>query len=118
MKQGGRIFLYIGLGVLLAAFIARWLGAPLCCFWILLGLAVFFKASFLITVFRAKSFRPGLWLYLILAGVAMILTSHLFKTVFPIPVVRSILFYGAISLKISGLMLMLLRKKQPRSGEI
>jgi uncharacterized membrane protein len=54
----------------------------------------------------------GLWLYLILAGVAMILVSMLFKNIFPLPVVRNILFYGAISLKISGLLLMFLQKKK------
>jgi hypothetical protein len=106
------MFLYIGLSIICIAFVVRWLGAPLYCFWGLLGLAISFKAVFLVAVFRAGPFRPGLWLYLILAGVVMILTSLLFKSIFPIPAIRNILFYGAISLKITGLILLLLDRKK------
>ena len=110
-KIDGRLFLYAGLGLLVIAFVVKWLGAPIVCFWILLGAAISFKILFLIISFRNKSIRGGLWLYFILAGVAMILLSLLFKNIFPIPIVRNILFYGAIFLKISGLILLFLKKK-------
>ncbi len=111
-KTGSRIFLYIGLGILLVAFVVKWLNAPMFWFWTLLGMAISFKLYFLIAIFRAGSFQPSLWFYLILTGVAMILTSLLFKNILPIPIIRNILFYGAISLKITGLTLMLLEKKK------
>lgn len=110
-----KIFLYSGLSLLLIAFTVKWTGAPLCCFRILLGIAISLKSIFLILVFREKGFRPSLWLYLILSGVAMILLSILFKNTFPMPVLNKILFYGAIILKVSGLGLMLLGRK--RSGK-
>ena len=106
-QESKKLFLYIGLGILLAAFIFNRLGVAVCYFRTLLCIAVFFKLLFLLSVFRAKGFKLSLWLGLILSGVAMILLSMLFKTTFPIPVLYNILFYGAITLKISGLVLML-----------
>jgi hypothetical protein len=105
-------FLYGGLGVLLVALVSRWAGMAASCFWIWLGVAVALKTLFLISVFRAGKFKPRLWFCLILTGVGLILTSLLFKTVFPIPVLYKILFYGAISFKATGLVLMLLQKKR------
>lgn len=107
-----KIFLYAGLSVLAIAFIAKWQGAPAYCFWILFGLAITLKVLFLAGTLRAKSIRVGLWLYLILAGVATILISLLFKNIFPIPMVRNILFCAAILLKIAGLTLLFLAKKK------
>ncbi|MDR2085913.1 MAG: hypothetical protein LBP72_01940 [Dysgonamonadaceae bacterium] len=104
-----KILLYAGLGILLIAFIFKWAAMPVG-FWILLGIAVTFKTFFLISVFRVNGFKPALWLYFILSGVALILLSLLFKTVFPIPPLYKILFFGAISLKITGLILMILSK--------
>jgi uncharacterized membrane protein HdeD (DUF308 family) len=110
--KSGKAFLYGGLGVLLIAFAVKWMGMPVYAFRILLGIAIALKMVFLIFVFRAKGFRPGLWLYLILSGVAMILVSMLFKTVFPVPALYRILFCGAILLKMAGLALMLFSKRK------
>jgi hypothetical protein len=103
--------LYTGIGLLGIAFVVKWLNAPIYYFWILLGLAISLKIIFLVIALRNKSIRVGLWLYLILAGVVMILTSFLFKHIFPIPIVQNILFFCSISLKIIGLILMLLKNK-------
>ncbi|MDR1407257.1 MAG: hypothetical protein LBJ23_04325 [Tannerella sp.] len=102
-----KAFLYSGLGILLAAFAAGRTGMPAYVFWILLGAAVTLKTLFLISVFRVKGFRPALWLYLILTGVALILVALLFRTVFHAPALYGILFYSAVSLKVAGLILML-----------
>lgn len=116
-RTTSQIFLYSGLSLLLVAFIVKWLGAPLYCFWALLGMAIVLKVFFLITIFRIKGFKPGLWLYLIFAGVAMILVSLLFKSVFPMPDIRNMLFYGAISLKVIGLFLMVFENKFFKKNE-
>jgi len=112
MNQKRVYFLYSGLGILTIAFIIKWLGVFLCCFWILLGIAITLKTLFLISLFREKGFKPSLWLYLILAGVAMILLSLLFKKIIPIAVLQKILFYGAIILKISGLIVMIYSRRR------
>jgi hypothetical protein len=96
-QKPNKILLYSCLGILLIAFIFQWTGPPSYYFWILLGFAIVFKTLFLISVFRLKGFKPSLGLYFILTGVAMILISLLFKTIFPLPVLYKILFYGAIS---------------------
>ena len=108
----GQICLYCGLGLLAAAFIAKWTGAAACYFWILLGIAVTLKSVFLISIFKERGFKPTLWLYLILTGVAAILLSLLFKEIFPIPALHKTLFYGAITLKTAGLVLMMLSKRK------
>ncbi|MDR2042356.1 MAG: hypothetical protein LBP98_08595 [Tannerella sp.] len=105
-------FLYSGLGVLLVAFASKWTGAAVCYFWLLLGAAVVLKTLFLISVFRAREFKPSLWFHLILTGVSLILLSQLFKTIFPVPVLYKILFYSAITLKATGLILMLCSKRK------
>lgn len=111
MRQlDNRVYLYLGLALLLFSFVLRYLGASALVFWTVFGVAVFLKVFFLILVFRAKGFKPSLWLYLILAGVALIFISMLFKTLFPIPLLRNVLFYGAIALKLSGLVLMIRRR--------
>jgi hypothetical protein len=100
--------------MLLIAFTAKWTGAPPYCFIILFGIAISLKSIFLILVFREKGFKPSLWLYLILAGVALMLLSILFKNTFQMPVLNKILFYGAIMLKMSGLVLMLFSKRKTK----
>jgi uncharacterized membrane protein YedE/YeeE len=112
-KVNNKLFLYSGLALLLTAFAARWLspGVPAVYFWLLLAMGITLKSVFLINVFRRKEFKPALWLYLILAGVLMILISLLFKHVFPLPPVRFTLFYGAIILKVSGLVLLIRQRK-------
>ena len=106
MKQSS-FFLYIGLGVLLLAFIFRWTELPVFYFWTLFSIAIFLKALFLLFTFREKGFKPQLWFYLILAGVALIFLSIPFKTIVPIPLVYKVLFYSAITLKATGLVLLL-----------
>jgi hypothetical protein len=112
-KVNNKIFLYGGLTLLLTAFAVRWLspGVPAVYFWLLLGMAITLKSVFLVNVFRKKDFKPALWLYLILAGVLMILVSFLFKHAYPIPPVRLTLFYGAIILKVSGLVLLIRERR-------
>jgi hypothetical protein len=107
------MFLYSGLALLLTAFAIRWLeaGVPDACFWTMLGIAIACKLVFLVTVFRRKDFKPALWLYLMLAGVMMMLVSLLFKQVYPVPPVRLGLFCGAIILKVSGLVLLIMQRK-------
>ncbi|MDR2147579.1 MAG: hypothetical protein LBE91_14090 [Tannerella sp.] len=115
-KTGNKLYLYIGLSLLVIAFAVRWLHVlPAYWFWILLGVAISFKTYFLILTFRNKSVKVGWWLYLILAGVVMIFASLLFKNIFPYPVIRNILFFGAILLKIIGLILLLTGKKKRES---
>lgn len=113
-KQRNRIFLYWGLSLLLIAFVIRWMGAGevLGLFWIVFGAALLLKAVFLVNVFRVKGFRMTLWLKFILAGVLLIFVSLIFKYSYPVPIVRNILFYGAISLKVTGLLLMVFQKKK------
>ncbi|MDR1552391.1 MAG: hypothetical protein LBS69_02870 [Prevotellaceae bacterium] len=109
IQKHRKLFLYSGLSILAVSFIVKWTGAPLYYFHILLCTAIVLKMLFLIAVVSIKGFKPGLWFYFILAGVAMILISMLFKTAFPI--LYKILFYGAIALKTAGLILMILHKK-------
>jgi len=92
MTVNRKIYLFIGLGTLLIAFIVKWADAPLIYFRILLGVAISFKSIFLIFVFREKGFKPALWLYLILSGVAMILLSMLLKNIIPMPALNKTLF--------------------------
>lgn len=106
-------FLYAGLTFLLIAFVVKWFGTaiPSYYFWILIGIAVVLKAVFLINVFREKGFKPALWLYLILTGVALIFISMFFKYICPISVLQQLLFYGAIVLKVAGLILMFAQRR-------
>jgi hypothetical protein len=112
-KVNNKIFLYGGLTLLFTAFAIRWLrpDIPLVYFGVLLGMAIILKSIFLIATFRRKGFKPALWHYFILTGVIMILLSLLFKHVYPVPPVQLTLFYGAIILKVSGLILLIMQKK-------
>jgi uncharacterized membrane protein HdeD (DUF308 family) len=114
IKKHRKLLLYTGLAILAISFILKWAGAPMCFFWILFCIAITLKISFLITVFLSKEFKPGCWLYFILAGIAMILISMLFKKAFPVPALYKILFYGAISLKTTGLILMIFSRNENR----
>lgn len=79
--------------------------------------AILLKVVFLFNTFRAKEFKFTPSLLLICIGVVMILVSLLFKSVFDVPLLRDILFYGAIALKITGLVLMFIEKiKLSRNG--
>ncbi|MDR0560012.1 MAG: hypothetical protein LBG92_07555 [Prevotellaceae bacterium] len=111
-KKFYKIFPYAGFLLLAVAFAVKWTGCSVILFGILLSMAVALKTVFLISVFRTKGFRPDLGFYLILTGVAMILLFLLFKEFSLVPVVlQRILFYGAISLKITGLIITIYTKK-------
>jgi len=102
-----KLFLYGGLFFLGIAIILRWQGVSYF-YWIPpFFLAIGLKVIFLFNIFREKEFKLTLWLTLILIGVALIFISLLFKYVFYLPLVRQILFYSAISLKVVGLIVML-----------
>lgn len=106
----GKLILYSGLGLLCVALVSRWFGIS-DLFWIpALCLAILLKMTFLFIIFRSKDFKMSLWLLLIITGVIMIFLSLLFKYTFPNPLFRNILFYGAISFKITGLILMFVDK--------
>ncbi|NDV46088.1 hypothetical protein D0T49_03410 [Paludibacter sp. 221] len=109
-KIDSKLFLYSGLALLLVSLVLRIFGLSAIAWTSFLGLAVVLKSVFLFDVMRVKEFKMSLWLVLILAGVVMILVSLLFKYVFPMPLLRSILFYGAITLKVSGLILMFVER--------
>ena len=112
-----RLLLYIGLGLLALFFAAGRAGAPAYLCWTLFGVAIACKTLFLIRVFSAKGFRAGSWLYFILAGVALILLSMLFKTPFPAPALQKTLFYAALGLKATGLCLLVFKKKNLKPEE-
>ena len=101
------VFLSGGLCLLFVAFVCTRAGLPGYCFWLLFGMAIALKVLFLVFTFREKEFKPKPWLYFILTGVAMILLSLLFKTIIPMPTLQKGLFYGAVTLKTTGLLLML-----------
>ena len=109
MKINNKLFLYLGLGMLAVAIVLRSLTETV--YWIpTLVIAIALKAIFLFNSLRVNGFKFSLWLKLISVGVVMILISMLFKHIFPIPILRNILFYGAIALKVSGLTLMIINK--------
>ena len=110
MSINNKLFLYIGLGLLFIAIIIRWLGVCSVVWISMFCIAILLKIIFLVKVFRTKGFKMSLWLALILIGVAMILLSLIFKYVYPVVLLRNILFYGALTFKFSGLILMLIQK--------
>lgn len=112
-NKNSTVFLYSGLTLLLIAFVIRYgeIGASFYLFWIVLGAAVLLKATFLFQFFRTKKVKTPQWLYLILAGVGMIFISMIFKYIYPSPWWWSLFFYGAITCKLTGLVWMLVCKK-------
>jgi hypothetical protein len=109
-----RIFLYAGLSLLLIALIIRvvWWDSIV---WLLVFCsAILLKILFLILSLRKNKLKLSLWLTFILAGVVLIFTSMFFKYVIPIIWFRNILFYGAIALKLTGLVLMTVEKNRSR----
>lgn len=107
-----KIFLYSGLFVLGISFLFKWHGNPVL-FGIFLGMAIALKAIFLIAVLLKREVKLGLWFYLILTGVAMILLSLCFKAC--VPVLYRTLFYAAVFLKLSGLLLLTCKKKNDKN---
>jgi hypothetical protein len=112
-KTDNRTFLYTGLIFLAIAFAVKWFcPAPwVFCYWVLLGVGIVFKCIFLVGVLLRRETKPGVWVWLILLGVVMMLVSFVFKGLYPVTVVRWMLFYGAIVLKVSGVGLMMMRRK-------
>jgi hypothetical protein len=110
MRVNDKVFLYTGLGILLLALVIRGLGGPSILWISVLCIAIIFKIIFLVLALYGSKFKLELWLIFILVGVLMILISLLFKYVFPIVWLRNVLFYGAISLKVTGLVMMMISK--------
>lgn len=109
MKEKRFLLLYSGLTLLLMAFILKYAFhvTPLI-FGITLGIAITLKVLFLLFTFKQKGFRFKLPTILILTGVAMIITATNCKeSISAIP--YYCLFFGAIGLKITGLLLLLLK---------
>lgn len=104
--KSNRLLLYCGLTLVTTSFIAKWtLNISDLLFYVLLGVAISCKILFLLSHMQAKGFKMDIGIYFILTGVGLMLLSMLFKTIFPIPVLQQILFYTAISLKITGVIL-------------
>lgn len=101
--------LFSGLFMFLLAGLGFALGLPAVICWVLLAAGISFKIFFLFYTFRSPGFKMSAGMYMILAGVGLILFSMVFKTVYPLPLVRNILFYSAIVLKISGVCLLFYR---------
>ena len=105
-----KIFLYAGLALLAVALITKavWVDSkawlPVFC------VAILLKIVFLILSFQKNKWQMTLWLKLILVGVVLIFISMFFKYVFPVVLLADILFYGAITLKVTGLLLMIFGK--------
>lgn len=114
MKINNHFYLYAGLGLLLIALLVRAAGVDLLIWLPIFTIAILLKAIFLIHTLRSKSFSMRPWLILILIGVALLVISLLFKYVFEQLQLRTIFFYAAISLKVLGLILMLLEKIRKR----
>lgn len=116
-RINNKLFLYYGLGLLFLAIILRFSGVPTMVWAPLFGLAIGLKTIFLIRVFRSGNFQLSLWLGLILAGVAMIFISMIFRYLYPLPWLWCILFYGAIALKLTGLVLMIIKRVRTSSKD-
>ena len=106
------LFLYTGISLLLVAFVTRWLGVPAVIWIPIFSIAILSKVIFLINICCSKGFKMSLGLMFIFIGVAAILISMLFKYIFPVVWLRNILFYGAITLKITGFILMTIQKSK------
>lgn len=108
MKEKRFILLYLGLSFLAVAFLLKYafnVSQPV--FAVTLGTAIALKVLFLILSFLQKGFRLKLPIVLILIGVAMILVAINCKDSAS-AIVYYLLFYGAIGLKISGLILLII----------
>gem|GEM_PF-6976433 len=107
-----KVLLFTGLCFFgLAAFVllAGWHPAL---FWVLLCAGVCTKTAFLIFTFRMPDFRMSAGMYMILTGVTLILLSLLFKWVWVMPLLRNILFYSAITLKVSGVAMLFYKARR------
>lgn len=99
---------YSALALLFIAFAIKWIGAPIYYFWILIAVVVFLKLFFVLFLFKEKKLKPGIGLYLIMTGVALILASLALDKIFFTLSIHKVLFYIAITLKITGIAMILL----------
>lgn len=106
-------FLFSGLGFIVFAFSIRWLSVtPAYCFWGLLCIAIMLKSTFLLlSVKEEGGLQLNAGLYFILAGVATILLALVLKATGTTPLLYKLLLYGAITLKVTGLILIIRGKK-------
>jgi hypothetical protein len=89
----------------------KWTVASNLWFYLFLSIAVSLKLIFLINLIRQKGFQWHWGWRLIVIGVIMILLSLLFKNFIPLPIVRNVLFFGAITLKVVGLGWVIVKRK-------
>ncbi|MCC8152948.1 MAG: hypothetical protein LIP01_01265 [Tannerellaceae bacterium] len=106
-----KIFLFSGLFFLASSGIVFLSGLSQTMGIVLMGAGICMKSLFLLQLFTAPDFKMSRELYLILTGVILILISLLFKYLYPLPLLRNILFYTAIILKVSGVCLLFFHKK-------
>lgn len=110
MKEKRFLLLYAGLALLALAFVLKYaLHVTPFIFGITLGMAIALKVLFLLLTFKQKGFHMKLPIILILIGVAMIITAANCKGNVPMPLYHC-LFFGAIGLKITGVLLLIFKK--------
>ena len=110
-RKPRKAFLYSGLLTLIFAFLCKWTAMPAYSFWGLFCISISLKTLYLISVFRTKA-KLNAGFYFILAGIGIILIFMFFKYIYPIRLLNKILLYVAISLKVTGLILMIFTGKQ------
>ncbi len=106
-----KLFLYTGLTLLLLSLILKYFGAITVIYVPIFIAAIVLKLIFLINIFKQKNSLNKTGLYIILSGVVLIIISLIFKKAIPMPVVNKILFYMAITLKISGVLHIITNRK-------
>ncbi|MGL4955703.1 MAG: GNAT family N-acetyltransferase [Bacteroidales bacterium] len=114
-RHRNKLLLYSALTLMLTAIVSKQLGLA-SVYWIpVFSIAILLKCVFLLTLLQARKFKLSLPLILIIIGVGFMLTSFIFKTAFPILWLHSTLFYGAIALKITGLILAIILSQSKHS---
>ncbi|MGL4908471.1 MAG: GNAT family N-acetyltransferase [Bacteroidales bacterium] len=114
-RHRNKLLLYSALTLMLTAIVSKQLGLA-SVYWIpVFSIAILLKYVFLLTLLQARKFKLSLPLILIIIGVGFMLTSFIFKTAFPILWLHSTLFYGAIALKITGLILAIILSQSKHS---
>ncbi len=104
MKRN-KILLFTGLLFFALAAVVYLLGGHPGMFWLLLGVGISMKIGFVGFTLCQPGYRLSPGMYLISTGVGLILLSLLFKSFIPVLWLRTLLFYSAILLKISGVIL-------------
>lgn len=114
--RNNRLFLFSGLGLLFVAIVLRELGlSPI--YWAsTFSIAILLKSLFVFQTLRARNFALSWGVKLILIGVVTILISLIFRYLLPIEWLRAILFYSALGLKLSGVLLIAFEKIRASSS--